>query len=330
MLEAVCPNGHRLQVPLEHAGLKLRCPACNAVFQLVGPRGEVAPSSIGASAAPAAAGATSPATQVAAPTAGAAGESTPAMSPTVNPAAATTQAPAVSVNPGTSPTTVPTTASEVGGGRWSGTDPMPPSNGPALSTSASSSRVMPPGNLPTPRRDWQTQIQLWIKPVLALGLVLVLTARGCDSLAQKDVARLDGALKLSQREFAEQTESAVSALQTQLSDPKIIAAKRTELQKQLDDLQAAHVKQRNELQNSTWRELTYAGERAIIEARAGGYRRELLFVAGTILFALGLLTTALLGDGAERWLCFGLLGIIVFSIYIGGTAWTASFLSDFR
>lgn len=208
--------------------------------------------------------------------------------------------------------------------------PPSPSNGPALNTSASSSRVMQPGNLPTPRRDWQTQIQLWIKPVLALGLVLVLTARGCDSLAQKDVARLDGALKLSQREFAEQTESAVSALQTQLSDPKIIPAKRTELQKQLDDLQAAHVKQRNELQNSTWRELSYAGERAIIEARAGGYRRELLFVAGTILFALGLLTTALLGDGAERWLCFGLLGIIVFSIYIGGTAWTASFLSDFR
>ena len=55
MLEAVCPNGHHLQVPLEHAGMKLRCPApgCGVIFQLsaTSPTGATMP--VGAAAPPA-------------------------------------------------------------------------------------------------------------------------------------------------------------------------------------------------------------------------------------------------------------------------------------
>lgn len=312
VLEAICPNGHRLQVPHEHAGLKLRCPACNAVFQLVGP--------------PASAGA---ATAIPPPSAAAANGTSPseATAATTNPATAAAASPAGAVSP-----VVPPTA-DAPGSRWSGTEPLttasvgnaaPPAS---PSNAASSSKVMPSSALPTPRTDWQAQVHLWIKPVLVLGLVMAISARGCDSLAVKNVARLQGALELERRDFQAENDAAVATLDNQLKQTNITPAQKTQFQKQLDDLKAAHDKRRAELQSGEWRELTEASERAVIEVRAGAYGHELLFLAGTILFAVGLLTTSLLGEGSERWLCFSLLAIVVFSLYVGGAGWSAAILS---
>jgi hypothetical protein len=186
---------------------------------------------------------------------------------------------------------------------------------------------LPSAALPNWRPDWPAKVHLWIKPVLVLGLVMAISARGCDGLAVKNVARLQGALELERRDFQAENDAAVGTLENQLKPTNLAAAQRTQLHKQLDDLKAAHDKRRTELQNGTWRELNDSAERAVIEARAGAYGRELLFLAGTILFAVGLLTTSLLGEGSERWLCFSLLAIVVFSLYVGGAGWSASILS---
>lgn len=187
--------------------------------------------------------------------------------------------------------------------------------------------MVPPAQLPTPRTDWTAKVHLWIKPVVVLGLVMAISARGCDSLAVKNVARLQGALELERRDFQTENDAATAPLENQLKQPNVAAAQKTQLQKQLDDLKSAHDKKQAELQSGEWRELTNAAERAVVEVRAGAYGHELLFLAGTILFAVGLLTTSLLGEGAERWLCFSLLAIVVFSLYVGGAGWSASILS---
>lgn len=155
---------------------------------------------------------------------------------------------------------------------------------------------------------------------------MAMSARGCDTLALKNVARLQGALELERRDFQAECDATAAALENQLKPVNISPAHRAQLQKQLDDLKASQEKQRNELQSGEWRELNDAAERTVIQVRSGAYGRELMFLAGTILFAVGLLTTALLGEGAERWLCFGLLAIVVFSLYVGGAGWSSSIL----
>lgn len=61
-----------------------------------------------------------------------------------------------------------------------------------------------------------------------------------------------------------------------------------------------------------------------------GYFLEILFVLGTVLFSMGLLVCGFAGEGAIRWISLVMLAIIVFSIYVGGTAWAASITNMFR
>ena len=50
------------------------------------------------------------------------------------------------------------------------------------------------------------------------------------------------------------------------------------------------------------------------------------FVAGTMVLTAGLLIVGLTGQGARTWICLGILAIIAFSLYVGGTAWIGRFL----
>lgn len=171
-----------------------------------------------------------------------------------------------------------------------------------------------------------SQAHLVSHAVLIIGLLLALSARGCEGIAAKNVVRLQGQVDLDQRLFDEEREAAMLDVQRRLDDPKISNTLRTQLQKELEDKQTDFDKRRKELQSGEWRTTANAAARATAENRAGSYWREILFVGGTILLAFGLGATALTGQGAERWVCFGLLAIIVFSLYVGGMAWSTSLL----
>jgi hypothetical protein len=295
--EAVCPNGHRLQVPIEHAGMKLRCPACNAIFQLQLPNGASPAAAAPASGGPSAAASSAPSSAAAAPSSAA-----------------------------------NASASGEAGGRWSGTESAaqqpsaaPPPAPPPPSQTPLPSRPSAPASAP-----WSAplvnEVHLVSHALLIVGLLLAITARGCESIAAKNVVRLQGQADLDQRLFDEERESSLLETQKRLDDPKISAALRTQLEKELQDKQTDFDKRRKELQNGAWRETANAATRAAGENRAGSYWREMLFVAGSILLAFGLGATALIGQGAERWVACGLLAIIVFSLYVGGMAWSSSLL----
>ena len=316
MLEAVCPNGHHLQVPLEHAGMKLRCPApgCGVIFQLsaTSPTGATMP--VGAAAPPA------PPPPMGAPPQPAGG------APAAPNYAGQQPAPTPYVpNTGSSPAQ---TLSDAGGSRWTGTDQPQPHTPAAPPQQAPLSA---PGPVPRSPQSYDPRGPLstpgaWLalaQGVLMIGLTLVLTARGCDGLGARNVGRLKAKVDQETLIFENAYTQDVAQLQAELGAEKLAEKTRTDLQKRLDERRKQHDTDRrnNEVE---WSAMRNAATEAAASNIVWGYWREMLFVAGTILFSLGLLAVAIGGVGAERHLCFGMLAIIVFSVYVGGAAWFTS------
>lgn len=313
MLEAVCPNGHHLQVPLEHAGMKLRCPApgCGVIFQLSAssPTGATMP--VGAAAPPA-----PPPPPMGAP-------QQPAGAPNY---AGQQPAPAPHVpNTGSSPAQP---LSDAGGSRWTGTD-QPQAQAPAAppqQVPMSASGPVPRGPQAYASRGALSAPGVWLglaQGVLMIGLTLVLTARGCDGLGARNVARLKAKVDQEKLAFENAYAQDVAQLQAELGAEKLAEKTRTDLQKRLDDRRKQHDAD-GRMNEVEWSALRNAATEAAAANIVWGYWREMLFVAGTILFSLGLLAVAVGGIGAERYLCFGMLAIVVFSVYVGGAAWFTS------
>ena len=156
-----------------------------------------------------------------------------------------------------------------------------------------------------------------------IGLTLVLTARGCDGLGARNVSRLKAKVDQETLIFENAYTQDVAQLQAELGAEKLAEKTRTDLQKRLDERRKQHDTDRrnNEVE---WSAMRNAATEAATANIVWGYWREMLFVAGTILFSLGLLAVAIGGVGAERYLCFGMLAIVVFSVYVGGAAWFTS------
>jgi hypothetical protein len=324
LVEASCPNGHRLQVPLEHAGMKLRCPACNVIFTLTNrPDG----GTVAATPPPGTAPAPSPGN----PTAAGAATATNGAAAAAGNAPTAPLEPATSrwsgSEPGAATSTTPAPAPSPGGTATN--TPAPPAAAQTSGSTAGGSTTTPAGRIAPPAtRLPRPAVPISVRPlihtVLGIGLLLVLTARGCDRLSARNAARIQSQVDLSQRLFDEEREQAFVDAQTALEQPNLTPAKKTELQKQLDTVHDTYDRRRRELQQGEWRLLTNASQRSSAENKAAAYWHELTFVCGTLLFAIGLLALALHGQGPERWLAFGLLAIVVFSIYIGGAPWAAT------
>jgi hypothetical protein len=295
MLEAVCPNGHRLQIPPEHAGMKLRCPACNAIFQLAG-----VPQNPGASG-------------LGLQNAGAAQAPQPAAQPPAPAGAATQPYVPAAQQP----------AAEPAPARWAGSDPPPPPPAPAPLPGAAAATAAPPPQRLLPMRpvDLGGAARTWGQIALMIGLVLVLSARGCDGLALRNSARLQANFELAKSRLKDDRAEAKAGYQKQIDDPKEQPAVQDTARKKIAEINADFDRQESELLNGR---MMIAARDAENENRTWAYWREMAFVAGSILLSLGLIALIMYGLNAERYLAFGMLAIILFSLYIGGAAWFGS------
>jgi hypothetical protein len=303
MLEAVCPNGHRLQIPPEHAGMKLRCPACNSIFQLAGVPQSPGASGLGLQNA----GAGQP--QQAAPQAAAPGPNPAAAAPP----AAPTQPYGVEAPPA----------------RWAGSEapapPPPPPPAPAPPPAGAAAPAAPAQTRPVPSLmrpvDLGVAARTWGQIALMIGLVLVLSARGCDGLALRNIARLKANFELAGNRLKDQVARDKAQYQKQLENPQETAAAKETASKRIAEIDAKFQTDDADLRAGS---LFLASRDAEAENRTWAYWREMAFVAGSIVLALGLIALIMYGLPAERYLAFGMLAIILFSLYIGGTAWVGS------
>jgi hypothetical protein len=163
--------------------------------------------------------------------------------------------------------------------------------------------------------------------LLALGLTLVLLARGCDAIGQRAVQRAAAKSHQAQENFDFDWQTKEIKLQDLLSaEESQAAAKQDEkqiadLKTKLSELAASKAKDRTKQEHGAWRDLENNARSATTTEQINAYWRELFFVFASILLAGGLLLVSWTAQGAERWVALVMLAIITISLYIGGIAW---------
>ncbi len=187
----------------------------------------------------------------------------------------------------------------------------------------------------TATQPLQAYGQILGQPLLLVGLILVIFARGCDNLGVRMAAADKARSDLTQNRFGDEWEAKRLPLEEeldQLRDKEKPTSKdrerRQEINEELSDLQDAERKERREKQRGEWRDLRIAARDASSYNRMWGMWREYGFIIGSVLLSVGLLACGFSGSGAERWICLILLAIILFSVYVGGFAWIPSVLNS--
>ncbi len=135
------------------------------------------------------------------------------------------------------------------------------------------------------------------KPLLFLGLILVLFGRGCDSISMRSVGRVNAQYQMSLHEAMKKAAESKDAKSNPLDDKS--------LKQQAED-----------------------AENARFNHTMASYWYVWLFVLGTILLMVGLLLLAFFAQGSERWVAYIMVAIVTFSIYVGGAAWIESVVSS--
>jgi len=169
---------------------------------------------------------------------------------------------------------------------------------------------------------------LWGRPMMLVGLLLVIVSRGCYSVGNRAVGRAMQREQMARNRFDDQWEEKRLALEQQLEaleekqEPGAEdAQRRTELRTALMELEAEKQKERQALERGEWRELRIAARDAAARHQMWAYWYEIFFVFASLLLVAGLLVVSWNAQGAERLVCLIILAIIAFSIYVGGIAW---------
>ncbi len=165
--------------------------------------------------------------------------------------------------------------------------------------------------------------------MVAIGLVLVLLSKGCDSISHRGVERAEAIAHKPIEEFEDVVKAKESAIQREIDEisPRGEAKpddqkKSDELKKRLTELEASFAKERKAKEAGEWRDLEITARTAKTNHTINGYWRELFFVFAAIVLSLGLLVVSWGAEGAERWITLMMLAVITFSLFVGGLAWT--------
>jgi hypothetical protein len=166
------------------------------------------------------------------------------------------------------------------------------------------------------------------RPLVAVGLVLVLLARGCDTLGKRATDRAAAKATVARDQFNDEWQKARLDLEAKIatieekSEPKAEDQKMlTDLKTQLAELPGRQAKAQRNSEAGTWRALDIKTRSTKANDQINGYWREMFFVFASMILAVGLLMVSWTADGAERWVSLIMLAIITVSIFIGGAAW---------
>jgi hypothetical protein len=166
--------------------------------------------------------------------------------------------------------------------------------------------------------------------LVVFGVLMVLMARGCDSLGQRKVARLQAISVSAEAKFLRDWEVAKARLEDeQLSineRPNPTEADQKRLQMITEEIATLDEQQRNEqrkLRQGRWREYEVAAESAETANQIASYWRRMAFIFGTMALAIGLLAVTPTTQGPEKWFCLVLLAVLLYSVYSGGSVWDA-------
>jgi hypothetical protein len=168
------------------------------------------------------------------------------------------------------------------------------------------------------------------RPMLAAGLVLALLARGCDLLAKRSADSATAQARVAQAQFDDpwikqvsETQSRIAALEEKENPTPADTKEIQDARASLRDLEKAKQKALRSFQNGTLRDVTVAARDAESAYLIGAYWREMFFVFGAVVLALGLLMVSWVAEGAERWVSLMMLAIITVSLFLGSAVWVS-------
>lgn len=177
-----------------------------------------------------------------------------------------------------------------------------------------------------------TQTRTICRIVLAVGLLLALFSRGCDSLGDRNVARRKAITESGRRQFQNDWDHKRLELQVEQQRLQANPGRSNIENKRLQELATAigkldidRAEQERTLELGQWLENEQAETQAAADDWIWGYWRQ-----ATLLFATALLVCSLLGvayssDGPERWISFVLLVVIFYSLYASDSVWSRVF-----
>ena len=161
------------------------------------------------------------------------------------------------------------------------------------------------------------------RALLVTGFVLVVLARGCDSMAHRYAARVQAKAQVAEKQFQDDWDRQRAALERRrqqlLNLPDRTAADREEantLAEQLIELNRKKQEELEKLRQGEWQDLARAARDAEANEAIWGFWREGMFWFATLIFSFGLFSVGFHGKGAERWLCLVMLAIVVYSLYV--------------
>jgi hypothetical protein len=166
--------------------------------------------------------------------------------------------------------------------------------------------------------------------LVMVGIVLVILARGCESIGSRNVNRLNAKASLAVADFEQDREEdrlEVQAKIDALREGELDEGARKKIEentKKLDELRKEEIKDRAELEREDWNELRHAAATASFRNATWSYWREWLFLIGAICLAVGVVSMAVSGPGPERWIGLVILAIIVFGLFVVGAPWAPS------
>lgn len=169
------------------------------------------------------------------------------------------------------------------------------------------------------------------QPLLLIGLMLVLLAKGCDSVGNRYLEQINGKLVLEKNKFDASWEPRIAEVRDEIEKYRTDEDSSAELEvatEKLARLQEERAEELRELEQKKWPDLEVAARNADSENKVWRYYREIIFVGGTILLTLGLLAVGFTDEGAQKWICLIMLAIIVFSLFVHGSAWLGALTSS--
>jgi hypothetical protein len=146
---------------------------------------------------------------------------------------------------------------------------------------------------------------------VSVGLFSVVLARGCESLGERKVARLEAAARLEADEIWQQTRATVAAELDGLQKKGRLAPAEQERFRELGQ----SLKQLDDGRNSE--ELAAVQRlgvnRAMAEFRAAAFVRGIALYGGVVFLSLGSLALAILGTASDRWLGIAMILVVCYA-----------------
>ena len=169
--------------------------------------------------------------------------------------------------------------------------------------------------------------------LLVAGFLMVIGFKGCDAVSQRYAERVKAQSTLATREFNYEYEQRQARLELERDEinakselSEYDQSRLESIDESLVELQENRDKEQSRLRRTTWQRLQHAADTADANRQQWALMFTMGFVFGTMLLTVGLLIVGLTGEGAKGWICLGILGIIAFSLYVGGAAWIGRFL----